>query len=107
MAAREFGTKLVLITRGEKGCRIISESGADDVPAVSATVASTVGAGDAFLAGFVAGWLQGLTPVQAARRAVRLGAWVVSRPEAVPAYPDELTRMFQNPRELSRHAIVS
>lgn len=83
----DFGVRLLVLTRGGDGAQVVSADGVAEAAAVRVELASAVGAGDAFAAAFVAGWLRGM-PVQAAlERANRLGAWVASRPEAVPDYP--------------------
>jgi len=47
--------QVVLLTRGADGVSVITRSGQFDVPARQATVVDTVGAGDTFNAGFLAG----------------------------------------------------
>jgi len=48
-------TSCVLLTRGSEGVTIHTRAGSTDVPADKATVVDTVGAGDTFNAGFLAG----------------------------------------------------
>jgi fructokinase len=48
-------TQIVLLTRGAEGITIVTRDGSFDVPARKATVVDTVGAGDTFSAGFMAG----------------------------------------------------
>ncbi|MFO8126625.1 carbohydrate kinase family protein [Yoonia sp.] len=50
----QTGAQVVLLTRGSAGVRIVTLSGAFDVPAEKAKVVDTVGAGDTFSAGFMA-----------------------------------------------------
>lgn len=60
--------KVLIVTLGEKGCRVItpeSEVRVSAVPLVE--VADPTGAGDAFRAGYAAGFLKGLSPKVCAR----------------------------------------
>lgn len=86
----DFGTKLLICTKGSAGSSIHSAEGRLDVPSVPVVVASAVGAGDAFSAAFLAGWLQGRPLAQVIARANLLGGFVASRHETVPEYSREL-----------------
>jgi sugar/nucleoside kinase (ribokinase family) len=71
-AAGGAGPKLVVATLGAGGARYVSNEGAADselVPAVACEAKNTHGAGDAFVAGLIAGLAEGGSP----REAVRLG----------------------------------
>ena len=48
-------TQVVLLTRGSEGVSVVTRDGSFDVPAQKATVVDTVGAGDTFNGGFLAG----------------------------------------------------
>ena len=48
-------TKIVLFTRGVEGATVFTKSGSIDLPAVKVDVVDTIGAGDTFNAGFLAG----------------------------------------------------
>jgi adenosine kinase len=68
-------TRLVALTLGSAGSRIYAESGEYHVPAVSPPqVIDSTGAGDAYATGFLAGWLQGRSPLICAQ----IGAVVAS-----------------------------
>ncbi|MDU8909842.1 carbohydrate kinase [Aestuariicoccus sp. MJ-SS9] len=97
------GTALVLITRGAEGVDAHNAAGQIRVPAHKATVVDTVGAGDTFNAGLLAGlWRAGqldrdllrATPLDALRPAIDLGARAaavtVSRAGANPPWDTEL-----------------
>lgn len=97
------GAAMVLVTRGAEGVLAITETHRFRVPAKRATVVDTVGAGDTFNAGFLAGLAQAellerdlfrnASP-EALRPAVELGvaaaAVTVSRAGANPPWAEEL-----------------
>ncbi len=62
VAARDLlalGPELVVVTEGEKGCRVWTARERFDVPAFSVAVVDTTGAGDAFHGAWIYGMLQG------------------------------------------------
>jgi 2-dehydro-3-deoxygluconokinase len=71
------GARTVLIKRGVDGASLYDVEGRLDLPAVPVSVVDPVGAGDAFVAGYLSGLLDGLEPIQCLDRAVRLGAFAV------------------------------
>lgn len=96
-------TSVVLLTKGAEGVTIITKDGQWDVPAEKAKVVDTVGAGDTFNAGFLAGLDQagfltkakfGDVTEQALHAAASLGAKAaaitVSRAGANPPWAKEL-----------------
>jgi fructokinase len=97
------GAKTVIVTRGGKGAVAFSRAGAVEVGAVPCRVADTVGAGDTFTAGILAGLhRRGLLSkaavaalsiedlVAAIELAARAAAVTVSRPGADPPWSHEL-----------------
>ncbi len=81
-----FGWEGVCVTRGADGCALLLgaeyvEAGGYPVPVVD-----TVGAGDAFAAAFVHGVGSGWPAIRIADFANRVGAFVSSRPGAVPPW---------------------
>jgi sugar/nucleoside kinase (ribokinase family) len=68
---------LVVMKAGADGCLVAWEHRVAAVPAVSARVVDTTGAGDAFAAGFLFGLLAGADPVSSARLANALAGRVV------------------------------
>jgi|694.fasta_scaffold00778_25 fructokinase len=91
----ELTLDYLLLTRGERGCVLIT---AEDV--IEAAVpryamapnADAVGAGDAAAAAFAVGLLRGLDSKSLVALANRAGSFVASRSGAVPCMPHELTQ---------------
>ena len=77
--------KLVCITRGDMGSLLISPDDYSVHPGFRVKVADTVGAGDAFTAALVHGFLRANTLAKINESANRVGAWVVSQSGATPA----------------------
>jgi fructokinase len=77
--------KLVCITRGGNGSLLMSADECTAHPGFQVKVADTVGAGDAFTAALVHGYLRGTALAQINETANRVGAWVASQSGATPA----------------------
>jgi fructokinase len=98
MTAEEFASwiapkhnlAVVCITRGEKGCYVYSDDRFEEIGGFPVKVADTVGAGDAFSAGFLFARDQGMDAFASARFACGMGSYVASRPGAVPEYSEEI-----------------
>ena len=88
LAAREllvaYGLELVCITRGANGSLLVNRAKSHEHSGILVQVADTVGAGDAFTAGLVHGYLQGASLQAMNDLANRMGAWVSSQPGAMP-----------------------
>jgi fructokinase len=82
----EHDLQLVCITRGESGSLLISDDECSEHAGVKVKVADTVGAGDAFTAAMVHGYLRGAPLDQINETANRVGAWVASQSGATPAF---------------------
>jgi len=76
--------KLVCITRGDGGSLLISARECSQHAGIRVKVADTVGAGDAFTAAMVHGYLRGSSLAQINEIANRVGAWVASQSGAMP-----------------------
>ncbi len=85
--AAQFNSPLVCITAGERGAGFLRADRWIWVSARRVAVADTVGAGDAFLAAFLAGLLRAdYTDTEILSAACRLGEWVAAHPGATPDY---------------------
>lgn len=87
-ALEALGPRQVLITLGERGCLARVDGTAFEVPAPVATVIDTVGAGDAFVAGYLAEVIGGRSPAQRLATAVSAGALAVTAPGDWEGMPD-------------------
>jgi sugar/nucleoside kinase (ribokinase family) len=65
-----LGPQVILITRGQKGCYLISKDFEEGIPSFKVgDIKNSLGAGDAFSAGFISGLLQNKNLSEAARLA--------------------------------------
>ncbi|HEX2773179.1 MAG TPA: sugar kinase [Micromonosporaceae bacterium] len=71
------GVETVLVKLGSRGARMHTRDGIQHAEALPVTAVDTVGAGDAFTAGYLSGHLDGLEVAARLRRAVTLGAFAV------------------------------
>ena len=83
--------KHIIITLGEKGAFVYcaNEKRHFTMPAAPVKVASTVGAGDSFIAAWATSILAGSTPEEATKKATTLSGLVVSKTAAIPDYKFE------------------
>jgi fructokinase len=84
------GPGIVLLTAGAEGATLFTPAGATHVPAVTVDVVDTIGAGDAFSAGFLSHWLEDRDDVVgAARYASQLASVACAQRGATPpaAFP--------------------
>lgn len=84
--AERFRCQAVCVTCGAEGCAVLIGDQFLKAPGYAVKVADTVGAGDAFAAGFIHGLASSWPPHQVADFANRLGALVASRAGAVPEW---------------------
>lgn len=81
---------IICITKGPRGAAVYHKGIYEEVKTTPVEVADTVGAGDAFSAGFLYTYLSGYSVSKAASIACLLGTYVASKPGAVPEYSKEL-----------------
>jgi len=97
-AIRRLTAAPIIVKRSAAGCVVIAgdiPAALDDgcvVPGYPTEIFNALGAGDAFMAGFLRGWLRGETLATSATWGNACGALVVSRHGCAPAMPgwDEL-----------------
>ncbi len=76
----------VCVTRGKNGAILYYRNQFFEHPGFSVNAVDTVGAGDSFLASLISGLIQKTSPEKALEMACATGAFVSSRPGAVPYY---------------------
>jgi 2-dehydro-3-deoxygluconokinase len=86
-AVRDGGAATVVLKLGERGAVAVQEGAWARVEAHPVTVVDTVGAGDGFDAGFVAGWLRGFPLPRCLALAARIGAAAVAVAGDWEGYP--------------------
>lgn len=89
------GISVICITKGPEGAAVYHKGVYEEVKTTPVKVADTVGAGDAFSAGFLYACLSGYGVSRAASIASILGTYVASKPGAVPEYSEELMRKLK------------
>jgi fructokinase len=80
----KFALKLVCVTRGDAGSLLLSDAEGSEHPGFKIKVADTVGAGDAFTAALVHGYVRRQPLAGINETANRVGAWVASQPGGMP-----------------------
>lgn len=68
----------VVVKRGAAGVTVVTAGGRFDVAARTVPVVDTIGAGDAFTAGYLSGVLEGCTPRACGERGVDVAAFAVA-----------------------------
>jgi fructokinase len=83
---KKHQAQTICITRGGNGAIVWHENEFYEHPGFKVKVVDTVGAGDAFLATFVAGLLAGLPMQKILEKACKIGAFVAGKRGANPVY---------------------
>lgn len=86
--------RTICITRGSKGCTIYHDRIKKEIEGMSVNAIDTVGAGDAFSAAFLKKYIETDDPFESAKIANHLGAYVASKPGAIPEYSDEIKKVL-------------
>jgi fructokinase len=91
----------VIVTRGKEGATYYDGDRSYHHPAYPVRVADTVGAGDAFLAAFLAARFRGQDIPGCLEAASVLGAFVAARKGACPEYQPREGELFLKPEDLT------
>jgi fructokinase len=95
---RRWSLSACVATLGERGAFVAARRGEAHVAGTRVRVVDTVGAGDAFTAGFLHAWLRGRSPAECAGLGNALGARVAAQPGATTPIPtDELAALTSMP----------
>ncbi|MBX8610158.1 5-dehydro-2-deoxygluconokinase [Pseudomonas capsici] len=107
---RELTAATLVVKLGPQGCTVIHgaiparlEDGAI-YPGVRVEVLNVLGAGDAFMSGYLSGWLRDASDERCCQLANACGGLVVSRHACAPAMPTpaELDYLFNSPVPITR-----
>lgn len=107
---RSLSAATLVVKLGPQGCSVIHgeipprlEDGAI-YPGVRVEVLNVLGAGDAFMSGFLSGWLEDASDERCCQLANACGGLVVSRHACAPAMPTraELDYLFSSPVPITR-----
>ena len=107
---RRLSAATLVVKLGPQGCTVIHGAIAarleDGViyPGVQVQVLNVLGAGDAFMSGFLSGWLEDASDERCSQLANACGGLVVSRHACAPAMPTraELDYLFNSPVPITR-----
>ena len=97
--ASKFHLVAVVLTRGARGSLLFSKGRFSEHSGLQVKVVDAVGAGDAFTAVMVTGFLLGYDLDEINKRANALAAYVCSQAGATPPIPDQFREIFQLPNE--------
>ncbi|HII02718.1 TPA: carbohydrate kinase [Methanosarcinaceae archaeon] len=93
------GISIICITKGAGGVAVYhngnNEGAYEEIKTTSIEVADTVGAGDAFSAGFLYAYFSGCSVSEAASYACALGTYVASKPGSVPEYSEKIIEKLE------------
>jgi fructokinase len=92
--AESFGLEAVCVTRGAKGCALLSKGEFMESPSYAVPVVDSVGAGDAFAAAFLHGLWNKCPVKRVADFANRVGALVTGRRGAIPKWTTGELELF-------------
>lgn len=90
----DYNIERIVYTLGKDGAQAWYKSSLYTAPGIEIQTSDTVGAGDAFSAGFLHSIIHGKDMDEALALGNRLGAYVASQTGAIPAYDDTIALLF-------------
>ncbi|HEX3384405.1 MAG TPA: PfkB family carbohydrate kinase, partial [Mucilaginibacter sp.] len=94
---QKFHNRTICVTRGERGAIVWHDHEFYENPGCDVEVGDTVGAGDSFLATFIAGMLIDQPMQQVIDKACAVGAFVASKRGANPPYDENIRKLLGHP----------
>jgi fructokinase len=91
---KTYHAETICVTRGENGAIVWHDYQFYEHPGFKVDVVDTVGAGDSFLATFIAGLLQKQPMQQTLEKACAVGAFVAGKRGANPQYDEGVLKLF-------------
>lgn len=91
--SNQFNIDIICLTLGDKGACVLKDGKLFKHKGYKVQVVDTVGAGDSFLATFIACYLQGYPMERILDYACKVGAFVASQPGANPEYNKKIYQM--------------
>ena len=93
----QYGLKTVIVTMGERGCKVFTADETFEVPAEEIAIVDTTGAGDAFAAGLIRAILDGKPIGNAARYAAVAAALSTMKATGMGSMPtrNEVDQLFR------------
>ncbi len=85
---------MVMLKLDDEGAYLFCDGEGSHFPTAAHRLVDATGAGDAYAGAFLAAWLRGASPAEAARGANRLAGWVVERVGARPERDAELEALL-------------
>jgi len=86
-----YPTALIILKLDAEGALVLLEGETHPIAPATNNLVDATGAGDSFAGAFLASYLRGTDPIEAARLATKVAAWVIEHPGARPA-PDRRLR---------------
>ncbi|GAA0879812.1 carbohydrate kinase [Algoriphagus jejuensis] len=86
---QHFPMEIICVTRGSKGALIYQKGKMFEHPGYVVKVQDSIGAGDAFLSGFVKSYLKEKSPEEILDFACKLGAFVATQKGGAPKYSEK------------------
>jgi sugar/nucleoside kinase (ribokinase family) len=89
----DFTSGRIILTLGAEGCCFRTEAGIERIPAIPVHATDTTGAGDSFVAGFIAGLIRGLPLRDCVQLGCQVAAYAVTGTGAymrIPRYKEKL-----------------